>query len=453
MPTLTDIQNYLENEIWRAEMETRSPAEAHLASMLRCVYALVREVREGGLDYRAMGLVYTTLLSLAPLLAVTFSVLKAFGVHNQLKPFLMEVLAPLGAKGAELTVTIIGFVENIKVGVLGAVGFAMLFYSVIALLGKIEDSFNRSWRIGEARGWVRRFSDYLSILLIGPVLVFSALGVTASMASANVVRKIVALEPFGTVYYLAGLFIPYVLIITAFTFVYAFMPNTRVKFGSALTGGIFAGLAWKAVGWAFGAIFSESASYNAIYSGFAVVILFMIWLYVSWVILLLGGVISFYHQHPRYLHYKTRRPKLSHRQCEYLGFLLMYLIGKSYYAGEAPWTLTALADAVSMPGEWVLQTLRRLQNAHLLVSMHTEPESFLPARAPEAMPLQDIYAALRTTIDETDHEFMRTNGAESVEELSARLEASAVTVLRGLTLRDLVHGENPKTNLIHVHSR
>jgi len=438
MPTLTDIRNYLAEEIWKAEAETRSPAETYLVRALRWVYALVREVTEGGLNYRAMGLVYTTLLSLAPLLAVSFSVLKAFGVHNQLKPFLMEVLAPLGEKGAELTGTIIGFVENIQVGVLGAVGLAMLMYSVIALLEKIEDSFNQIWRTSEARGWIRRFSDYLSILLIGPVLIFSALGVTASMASTELVQKIIALEPFGTVYYLVGLIIPYVLIIAAFTFVYIFMPNTRVKFISALTGGICAGLAWKSVGWGFGAIFAESASYNAIYSGFAIVILFMIWLYLSWLILLLGGAISFYRQHPRYLRYKSRRPKLSHRQREYLGFLLMYLIGKSYYAGNPPWTLTALADAVSMPWEVVSQTLHVLRKGHFLVSMHTEQDSFLPARAPETIGLQEIYTSLRT-FDETDNTIIHTpQDAAGVDDVTARLEESALTLLKGMTLRDWV---------------
>ncbi|HVO43756.1 MAG TPA: YhjD/YihY/BrkB family envelope integrity protein, partial [Aggregatilineales bacterium] len=129
MSKLTDIRNYLATEIWKTEVETSSSPRAYLARMLRWVYALVREVTEGGLDYRAMSLVYTTLLSLAPLLAVSFSVLKAFGVHNQLKPFLMEVFAPLGYKRSEVTATIIGFVENIQVGVLGAVGLAVLLYS------------------------------------------------------------------------------------------------------------------------------------------------------------------------------------------------------------------------------------------------------------------------------------------------------------------------------------
>jgi membrane protein len=445
MRTLTELKQYLETDIWKPGLTRGSTAEARLARGLRWGYALAREVTEGGLNYRAMGLVYTTLLSLAPLLAVSFSVLKAFGVHNQLKPLLLELLAPLGEQGAELTDNIIGFVGNIQVGVLGAVGLAVLLYSVIALLEKIEESFNAIWRTSESRAWIRRFSDYLSILLVGPVLVFSAWGVTVSMTSTALVQKIVAHEPFGTVYYLVGLIIPYVLIIAAFTFVYTFMPNTRVRVASALTGGIFAGLAWKAVGWGFGAIFAGSASYSAIYSGFAVVILFMIWLYVSWLILLLGGVISFYHQHPRYLYYKSRQPELSHQQREHLGFLLMYLIGRAYYAGSPPWTLSGLADAVSMPWESVLKTLRRLQDGGLLAALHTEPESFLPARAPETMGLRDIYAALRTLHGEEHKCGHLDDGTETVDELTGQLETAALAVLEASTLRDLVLGRKTRS--------
>ncbi|MBS1213471.1 MAG: ribonuclease [Proteobacteria bacterium] len=433
-----DIKNYLQNEIWKSKGETQPGYPAYLASALRWGYALMREIKEGGLEDRAMGLVYTTLLSMAPLLAVSFSVLKAFGIHNQLKPLLLEVLTPLGEKRTELAGTIIGFVENIQVGVLGALGLALLFYSVISLLEKIEVSFNQIWRVKASRGWKRRISDYLSVLLIGPVLVFSAMGITASMASGALVQKIIALEPFGTVYYLLGLIVPYLLIIAAFTFVYSFMPNTKVHFGAALAGGVCAGIAWKIVGWAFGAIVAESASYSAIYSGFAIVIVFMIWLYVSWMILLTGGLVAFYRQHPRYLRYKSREPRLSHKEREHLGFLLLYLIGRSYYAGTPPLTLTALADSVALPWETVSEVLLVLVDAGLLVPLHTDPESFLPARAPETVGLKEVYVALRAPSESGGAHPAPPEPALTVEDLTSRLEHSALAVLDGLSIRDLV---------------
>lgn len=435
---LATLKDSLDRQLWTVNREERASARLDLIGLGRWLYVLGREMTNDELNYRAMGLVYTTLLTLAPLLAVSFSVLKAFGVHNQLEPLLLEGLSPLGEKAPELAANIIGFVEKVQVGVLGSVGLAVLLYSVVGLLGKIEGSFNQIWRTSESRSWIRRFSDYLSLLLIGPVLIFSAFGVTASMASSTIVQRVISLEPFGTAYYLLGLIVPYLLIVAAFTFVYCFIPNTRVEVRSALIGGVSACLAWKAVGGLFKLFVAQSASYSAIYSGFAIVILFMIWLYVSWLILLLGSVVSFYCQHPRYLAYKSRSPPLSYREREYLLFWLMYLIGKAYHRGDPPWSQSALADAVSLPWEPVFQALRLLQQAHLLVAVHGEPESFVPARDLETITLQEIHQALRSFAGSGNGLNPQADGPQGLQELTTRLEAAAAGALQGLSLRDLV---------------
>ncbi len=144
---------------------------------IRILYVIVRDLVQGQLTLRAMSLVFTTLLSLVPVIAVSFSVLKAFGVHNQVEPLLFGFLEPLGDKGVEVTNQIIGFVDNIKVGVLGAVGIAMLIYTAVSLIQKVEDTFNYTWHVQRSRSFATRFSSYLSVIIIGPVLVFSSLGV------------------------------------------------------------------------------------------------------------------------------------------------------------------------------------------------------------------------------------------------------------------------------------
>ena len=137
--------------------------------------------RSDVLNLQAMGLTYSTLLSLVPFLAVMFSVLKAFGVQNVLEPFLLQLLQPLGNAAAEVTSSIINFVENIRVGILGAAGTAMLFYTVVTLVAKIEDAFNQIWRLPpHSRTWSQRVTAYLSVILVGPVMVFTALTLTAS---------------------------------------------------------------------------------------------------------------------------------------------------------------------------------------------------------------------------------------------------------------------------------
>ncbi|MDX1574531.1 MAG: YihY/virulence factor BrkB family protein, partial [Methylophaga sp.] len=178
--TWQKTQTFFKSSLWQEATMQSSQLKRKLLHLLRVGYVMFLELRNGDLSLRAMSLVFTTLLSLVPLIAVAFSVLKAFGVHNQIEPFLLNVLDPLGPKAQELSQSIIGFVENIKVGVLGSLGLALLFYTIIALIQKVESAFNFVWRVERPRTLARRFTDYLSVVMIGPVLVFSALGITGA---------------------------------------------------------------------------------------------------------------------------------------------------------------------------------------------------------------------------------------------------------------------------------
>jgi membrane protein len=269
-----------------------------------------------------MSLVYTTLLSLVPLLAVSFSVLKGFGVHNQLEPMLLNALEPLGEKAVEVTQSIIGFVDNMQVRVLGSLGLAMLLYTVLTLIKKIEQVFNYTWRAEEGRPFAQRFSQYLSVLLIGPVLFFSAVGLSASVRSSAFVDTVLSIEPFGTLIDALSRLVPFLLLAFAFAFIYVFVPNTRVRFRSAMIGALAAAFLWQTVGWMFARFMVSSTQYTAVYSSLAILILFMIWVYIAWLILLIGASIAFYHQHPEYLTIRSRELRLSNRLRERLALLV-----------------------------------------------------------------------------------------------------------------------------------
>lgn len=405
---------------------------------------LVREFNEDGLKQRAMSLVYTTQLSLAPLLAVSFSILKGFGVHNQIQPLLLELLSPLGEKATELTTTIISFVENLQVGVLGFVGFLMLFYTVISLIDQIESCFNYIWRITKPRSLYRRFSDYLSVILIGPVLLFSALGIAASMGNTNLVHRLVTLEPLGTVYYFLGTVLPYLLTVAAFTFIYSFIPNTQVKIRPAVIGGLLAGLTWKTTGVMFALFMANSAQYSAVYSGFAVILLSMIWLYISWLIVLLGGVVAFHIQFPHYLNYSSRRPHLSILSQERLSLVLMYLIGKHHTHGESACTLEELADAVNLPWEPVADLLECLKRGGFLVTLDGDIKTYLPAQDTDTILLRDVVDIVRASGDQAQLLATGFSGDTGVDYLDS-LAQSPKLALANKTLRDMLEtGVNSK---------
>src|SRR5262245_9597290 len=249
------------------------------------------------LNLRAMSLVYTSLLSLVPFLAVTFSLLKAFGVHQQIEPVLAQTLQPLGPQGAEITQYVIQFVNNLQVGVLGAIGVAGLFVTVISLIGQLEEALNQVWHVRRSRTLGRKFSDYLSVVLVGPVLVFTAFALTASAQSHWFVQGRLQNASLGFVVTLVTRVMPLVFLSIVFTFLYKFIPNTQVRFGSALIAGVTTGVLWQAAGVGFAAFVANSPNYTAVYSSFAVLLIFLIWLYVGWLVVLIGGEIAYLHQY------------------------------------------------------------------------------------------------------------------------------------------------------------
>ncbi|MBZ0155802.1 MAG: YihY/virulence factor BrkB family protein [Alphaproteobacteria bacterium] len=421
--------------LWGTDLSAAGKPRAILIMALRLLYGAVRDISEGQLTLRAMGLVYTTLLSLVPLLAVSFSVLKAFGVHNQVRPLLYNFLAPLGEKGSELTERIIMFVEKIDVTVLGYLGLVTLLYTVVSVIQKIEGAFNYIWKINKSRSFMRRFSDYLSVLLIGPVLIFSALGVTASLLSTSLLQKLFALEPFGTLVYIGGRIVPYLIISAAFTFVYLFIPNTKVKFVSALVGGAGAGILWETSGWAFASFIVSSKQYSAIYSGFAIILLFMIWIYLSWLILLVGASIAFYHQFPRSLTPHRGKGFPDVRRRERLAFLVMYLVGYNHYYNAPPWTLTGITEKTGFPVESVWEVLDALVQKGLLVETCDDPPLYLPRRDSETVLLKEIYASV---IREGDGAFPAGEECPEVDRVSQKIDDAVDAALEGMTLKSFI---------------
>ncbi|HSG10902.1 MAG TPA: YhjD/YihY/BrkB family envelope integrity protein, partial [Gammaproteobacteria bacterium] len=185
--------------VWNDDLRRLTGVRRAVVFVLRVAHLLFRELLGGELNLRAMSLVYTTLLSMVPLLAVSFSVLKGFGFHARLETYLFGImLEPLGPSGAEVAATIMGFVDNVKVGMLGSLGFALLIYTVVALVQKIEAAFNFVWQIDRLRSMSQRFSNYLSVITIGPALLFSAVGITATMLNTGIAQQVAAVEPFGT---------------------------------------------------------------------------------------------------------------------------------------------------------------------------------------------------------------------------------------------------------------
>ncbi|HXH86804.1 MAG TPA: YihY/virulence factor BrkB family protein, partial [Nitrospira sp.] len=402
---------------------------------LRLVIAVAVEFRFRLLDARAAGLVYTTLLSLVPFLAVMFSVLKAFGAHHQIEPLLNQLLEPLGPKGAEVTSQIIEFVENLKVGVLGAVGVAGLFYTTYSLIDKIEQALNAIWRVKQGRTWARKFTDYLSVVLVGPVLIFTAFGLLASAQSTALVDRVMELEPFGTMLIWVAKLIPFMLLCAVFTFIYKFVPNTQVAVRSALVGGLTAALLWGLAGEAFTTFVAASGKYSAIYSGFAVLVLFLLWLYAGWLIILVGAQVSFFVQHPAAYRAQFLWQQDTPAIRERLILEIMTTLGQRHLRGEGPMRLTGLANELGLPPAVLEDRVIQLVDQGLLAHV-AEPEGIGLIKPPELIALDELLRLVHEGQGVVPGSSQKP--AEPVDELLRRRDAAVAKSLEGMTLRSLI---------------
>jgi membrane protein len=357
------------------------------------LYALLRDLGRGELGLRAMSLVYSTLFAIVPVIAVAFAVLKAFGYHRELEPVLFEFLRPLGEQGYTLTKNIMGFVENVQGTILGTVGFAFLLFTVVSMIQKIEASLNFVWHVERPRSLARRVSEYLVVMLIGPAISVGAMVLLARVEASAALTTLSGLAP-GDTGTLGNLHLtPYVMVVALFAFVYLYMPNIRVRFGPALVGAVFGGVLWAAVGAVFTRIVVYSAKTAAIYAGFAVVLLFLVWVYVSWLILLLGAQLSFYVQHPEHLRCGHAAVPLTGALRERVALAVMYLVGERFVAGGPRWTINGLAERLDVPGTTLDQVVSALQQHGLVLDV--EDDTVAPARDLGAIPLDAILDAVR----------------------------------------------------------
>ncbi len=384
----------LRHLLW--EPDSREHYPQRLIQAGRYLFVIARDLMEGQLTMRAMSLVYTTLLSIVPLLALSFSVLKALGAHNALEPILLEFLRPLGPQADALTANIIGFVENIRVGVLSSVGVFLLFWAALSLIQKVEAAFNYIWRIERPRPLVQRLGEYFAVLTVGPVIVFLTLGITATVLNSAVMNRIGAIEPFGMLIYMGTRLLPYVLIIGMFTFLYRFIPNTRVRFGAAAMGGLLAGLLWQSGSAAFASFVSTATNYSAIYSGFAILIFLLIWLYVGWLILLVGCLLSFYIQHPEHLKPRRTPALLSGRGTEYLALAIMGLVGRRFMKGSPGYTQEELALKLNAEPDHVARVVEVLLFHGLLLETGTDRTQLIPGIDLDSIKLVRLWRLART---------------------------------------------------------
>lgn len=387
------VTEKVEELFWDPRVATLPPLARSAVEVVRFIYVIIRDVASGNITLRAMGLVYVTILSIVPVIAVIFSILKGFGIHKRIEPLLYTFLEPMGEKGVEITDQIIDLVDNVQGNVLAGAGLILLFFTTISMAQKVEDSFNFVWRVDRPRGIAQRMTEYLSLILIGPVVMVTAIALLASVRSNQIVQELTDIAPVGETLLLVGEIAPYVLVCLGFTLVYWFLPNTRVRFVPAAIGGLCGGLLWASCGSLFTTFVVGSTRTNSIYATFAILIMVLIWLYLCWLILLVGAMVSFYVQNPEHMRLGYRQISLGSRQRERIAVGLMAAAAAAFRDGAPQPTPARAAETAKLPTLIVLPVMNRLIAANLL--NRTSKDELFPQRDPGSITLREVIAAVR----------------------------------------------------------
>ena len=423
------------NEFVWGDMLARYGWPGRVLSMsLRYVYAVLRDFFSGQLTMRAMSLVYTTLLSIVPLLAFSFSVLKGFGIHEQIQDQMYLFLEPLGERGEEITDSVMSLVYNVDGRVLGGVSLAFFMWTAVSMVQKVEESLNYVWYVSEPRSFARRFTEYMAVLMIGPLAIFIAIGMITALQNQSIVQYLLQNEIIGPVFVATGKLTPYFIVAGVFTFLYWFMPNTRVRVLPALLGGLAGGFIWASMVIIFTTFIATASARQAVYASFAIAIVTLIWLYLNWLTLLIGAQLAFYIQHPEYLRIGRQEPRLSNSMRERLALNIMLLVGRAFRDPQQSMSVQTLSDALQIPSLTLEPILRDLEANGLLTT--NEKDELLPGRETARITLHEILDVVRS--QGGTGSWREPRWEKHVDDVGRRLDEASLSTVGDLTLVDLI---------------
>jgi membrane protein len=429
---------FLSRGIWEIDVHELTRWRLFLLRQAQIVSLVVRDFFADHCMLRASALTYSTLLSIVPLLALMFAFLKGLGVQNVLEPIILERLA-IGSE--QIITAFIRYINNTNVGQLGAVGLVLLIIAVLTLLSNIEESFNYIWGVKETRSILRRFADYFSVVTLGPVFLLASISMTTTLQSQSFVQTLLGMAFVGEVIFLLFKVLPFVVMWATFTALYIFMPNTRVKFRAALVGGIFGGTLWQLAQWIYVDFQVGVSRYNAIYGTLAALPIFMVWIYVSWLIVLLGLEVTYACQNLRTLRREIRGRDVNFASRELVALTVMLVAAEPFYRGEKPWGLERISAELELPPRLARSVLEELLRLGLLSEVQDvdgrEP-AYQPGRAPETLHIHEIIESLRADgINYT--ELRKTPEREVIREVEKKIREAGRLTLEGVTLAELVH--------------
>ncbi len=365
------IKKFVDNLIQRKNFNKDHPVIPFVIKQVKIILLTMKGFTEANIQLRASALTFYSILAIVPMLAMIFGISKGFGFEAYIKNLLTERLTEHQAILNELLKFVDRYLGNISGGFITGIGFVVLLWSVIQMLSNIESSFNNIWHVKKSRMLTRKFTDYISILIIVPVFIVIASSFTVSQVQ-SVSNSIPFLSYFGPVLKVLVRILSYTLMWFVFTLIYLIIPNTNVKFVPALIAGILAGSIFQLLQWAYVNFQSYLSGYGAIYGTFAALPLFLLWLELSWLIVLLGVEISYAYQNADSYEHEAEQLEISKYHRRILALLVMNRIVKKFSGGEPAVNAVQLAEQLDIPPRLVRDILYDLVNAKVISEIMTQ---------------------------------------------------------------------------------
>ncbi|MFW5893515.1 MAG: YihY/virulence factor BrkB family protein [Verrucomicrobiota bacterium] len=421
---LQTLQQFVHGELWDVDLAALPRIKQFGFLLIRIGAIVGKGLIADKCALQSAALSYITLVSLVPVLALSFAVSRGLGAHDRVMDILETNLAELPEKTRVFVTQVLELVERVNYGALGTIGLLIIFFSAVGMLAKIEKSFNAIWGVQKPRSAFRKFTDYISILVVVPLLMLLATSVNTAMSTGSFAAFLET--NLGSLYWmyekligLSGI----AMLCLAFAFLYMFMPNTNVRFGPALLSGILAGTLWflaqrAYIQWQVGVTLK-----NAIYGTFAAIPFFLGWLYVSWLIVLFGAEVCFGVQNLGTFVMERDSAFSSLSTRELIGLTATYQTCQAFLAGDHTWDAETFAHQNDIPSRLMTEVMHTLVTENILIAVETDRKTlYIPAEAPDNLTLRSVVDAFRGTPDEPTLRIVREKADKAYQNFSPPIE-------------------------------
>lgn len=437
---LSEILTYFTDTIFqRDKHEWRNPVVRWLVQQYKLLFYTARGLLEHGTIVRSAALTFYTLMSLVPIAAVVFAVVKGFGLADGL----IQNLHDLFPQTPQLIDYLVNFAENAlartRGGVVATVALLMLFWAVIRVFGSIESAFNNIWEVKVERSITRQWTDYIAVVMIVPILWIAASSV------GNYIESQLGFD--GSWYFeLLSRLASMVIIWVMFTLLYLIIPNAKVRFGSALMAGVVAGTIFILFQWGYVYVQRWMTSYNAIYGSFAALPLFLIWMQTSWEILLFGGELSFAYQNISRFDEERESLRINYDQRRKVLLTAMLTIVRWFRERGGAMPSEAIRQELDLPTRIVNDILFQLVTARQLIAVRSgdgEREvAFAPAHDTSTITIYGILEAVEQT-GQTTIDLQATPDLARIDQELERLKETVRQSPDNVPLADLLGPGSP----------